>query len=289
MRQMNPGHDPAPSRWSYRVQRWMLTPGIRTGLRVGVPIFLVVALIAGFLADQGRRDALALFVSDIQASIQERPEFMVKIMAIDGAGKDLADDIREVLPIDFPVSSFDLDLPHIRGVVTGLDPVRTATVRIRPGGVLQVNVIERDPVLIWRDRQGLSLLDETGAHVTTIVARGERADLPVIAGDGADTAVDEALALFSAAEPLGERVRGLVRVGERRWDLVLDRNQRILLPTEHPVDALDRVLALNAAQDMLDRDLAVVDMRLGTRPTLRLTHDAVQDWRRIRGINVNGQ
>ena len=44
----------------------------------------------------------------------------------------------------------------------------------------------------------------------------------------------EALALIRAAgrRRWKGRVRGLVRVGERRWDVVLDREQRILLP-EH--------------------------------------------------------
>jgi hypothetical protein len=42
--------------------------------------------------------------------------------------------------------------------------------------------------------------------------------------------VPEALALVAAARPAVPRLRGLVRMGERRWDLVLDRDQRILLP-----------------------------------------------------------
>lgn len=53
--------------------------------------------------------------------------------------------------------------------------------------------------------------------------------------------------------------------------------------------ALERVLALNEAQDMLERDVAVIDMRLGERPTLRMTADAVENWWRIRKTNGNGQ
>jgi len=285
---MTPQHDPAPSRWSYRYQRWMLTPGIRLGLRFGIPFVLVFGAVSAFLAHEPRRDALNVFVSDLQSAIQDRPEFRVELMVIDGAGTDLAEEIREALPIDFPVSSFDLDLAQIRAVVIGLDPVKTATVRIRPGGVLQIDLTERTPVLVWRGRHGLSLLDETGAHLATIDNRQDYPNLPLIAGEGADQAVDDALALFAVAEPLGERLRGLVRMGERRWDVVLDGDLRILLPVEHPVQALERALVLNEAQDMLERDLAVVDMRLGDRPTLRMTENAAADWRRMRGLKVNG-
>lgn len=277
-------HDPAPSRLSYRLQRWMLTPGIRFALRAGVPFVLVFALTSGYLAKEERREAIREWIAGIRTSIEERPEFMVTLMAIDGAGTSLSEDIREVVPIDFPVSSFDLDIEEIRTTIAGLDPVKSASVRIRPGGILQVDVTERQPVVLWRDRQALSLLDETGAHISEVATRAVRPDLPLIAGDGADAHVAEALELIAAAAPLGQRLRGLVRVGERRWDVVLDRNQTIQLPPELPVLALERVIALDQAQDMLGRDVAVVDMRLEARPTLRMTPDALQSWWQIRGV-----
>ncbi|MEX0316897.1 MAG: cell division protein FtsQ/DivIB [Ruegeria sp.] len=281
--------DPAPSRLSYRFQRWMLTPGIRLGLRVGVPVCLVLALSSAFLASEARRDAVNDFVADLRASIQERPEFMVNLMAIDGAGGSLAEDIREVVPLDFPISSFDLDVEQIRDVITGLDPVKSASVRVRPGGILQIDVVERQPVVVWRTRDGIELLDETGAHVKDLPSRKLRSDLPLIAGKGADGHVPEALALIRTAQGLGERLRGLVRISERRWDVVLDRKQRIMLPTERPIEALERVLAVSEVQDLLERDVAVVDMRLGSRPTIRMTETASEEWWRTRTTIGNGQ
>ncbi len=107
-----------------------------------------------------------------------------------------------------------------------------------------------------------------------------------LAGEGADRAVPEALALMRAAKPLEGRLRGLVRMGERRWDVVLDRGQRILLPEKNPIDALEQVIAVHQAQELLERDLAAVDMRNVTRPTLRMEPQAVEELRRIRGIVV---
>ncbi|MBE1282668.1 MAG: cell division protein FtsQ [Rhodobacteraceae bacterium] len=281
--------DPAPSRLTYRMQRWMLTPGIRLGLRIGVPFCLTLAATSAFLANEKRRDALNLFVADIRASIQERPEFMVNMMAIDGAGSNLGEDIREVVPLDFPVSSFDLDVEQIRLTIVELDPVKSASVRIRPGGILQVDVVERIPAVIWRNRDGLEMLDASGVRVDALDRRQDRPDLPVIAGRGAGQAVPEALQLLATAKPMTGRVRGLVRVGERRWDLVLDRGQRIQLPPEEAVQALERVLAVNEVQDLLERDVVTVDMRLTARPTIRMSENAMQEWWRIRQVNGSGQ
>lgn len=281
--------DPAPSRLNYRMQRWLLTPGVRLLLRAGIPFALVFGAATGYLADEGRRDAVNMAFVDMRHSIEQRPEFMVNLMAVDGAGDSVASDIREIVPIDFPVSSFDLDLETIRQTIIGLYPVKEASVRIRPGGILQIDVIERVPALVWRTRDSVELLDETGAHVGFIQSRAERPDLPLIAGEGADEHVHEATQLFASAAPLGDRLRGLVRIGARRWDVVLDRDQRILLPVKDPVQALERVIALSEADDMLERDVTVIDMRLSQRPTLRMSDDAVKEWWQIRQINGIGQ
>ena len=59
-----------------------------------------------------------------------------------------------------------------------------------------------------------------------------------------------------------------------------------MLPEANAVTALEQVLALHKAQELLDRDVAAVDMRLAARPTVRLTADAAEEWRGIRGIVI---
>lgn len=281
-----PKSDPAPSRWSYRLHRLWLTPAFRKMVRVGVPFSAALAVGLIYFSDPERRDAVALSISELREELHTRPEFMVNLMAVDGASGDVNDDIREIVAVSFPVSSFDLDLEQIRNDIVALARVKSASVRIRNGGVLQINVIERQPVALWRIEDGLALVDRDGVNLGPVDSRSTHADLPLIAGEGAQVRIDEALQLFAAAAPLNDRVRGLVRMGARRWDLALDRDQRILLPEEKPVQALERVIALSAAQDMLARDLVAVDMRLAQRPTIRLDAEAVENWWKIREISV---
>ncbi|KAA0914645.1 cell division protein FtsQ [Aquicoccus porphyridii] len=278
--------DPAPSRWAYRFQRLMLTPVFRNLLRFGVPFGL--CLLAGliYLSDEGRRDAIRLAIADIRTEIYTRPEFTVQLMAVDGASDGVSEDIREIVPYDFPVSSFDLDLETIRQDVAGLAGVKSASVRIRNGGVLQIDVVERQPVALWRDADGLYRVDIEGVVLDDVAHRAAYPELPLLAGTGADRHLQEAMAIYAASGPLAPRLRGLVRKGERRWDVVLDRGQRILLPEHAPVQALERVIALSDAQDMLARDLVAVDMRLAERPTLRMSQNAVENWWEIRSISV---
>lgn len=283
MRQMkSPLRDPAPSRLAYRMQRLALTPMVRRGFTIGLPVFAIV-LIAGLaLADQGRREALAERIDEVKSQFRNRAEFQVQTMSVAGASDELEQDIREVLPIDFPVSSFDLDLQAMQSELAALDAVERADLRVRPGGTLEIAVIERMPALIWRTGTGLLLLDAGGHRTGPLPRRSLRPDLPIVSGAGADAAAAEALALLDLAARFDDRIRGLVRLGERRWDLVFSGGQRIMLPETGAAAALKEVIALHEAEDLLAREVRAVDMRNPERPTVRMTPVAAQSMRQIK-------
>jgi cell division protein FtsQ len=284
--------DPAPSRLAYRLNRLWLTPYVRGLTRFGLPLFCVLVVVFLYLSNQQRREHLVGMFEDVKRDLQERPEFMVTLMRIDGASAPVSGAIRAMLPVNLPASSFRIDLEAFRATIAQIDAVAAVDLRIRPGGVLQVDVTERQPVILWRTASGrLEMLDATGHRVASLKAREARADLAVIAGEGAEDRVAEALQLLAAARPVADRLRGLIYVGERRWDVVLDRDQRILLPEMDALAALNRVIELDRAEDLLARDVTVVDMRNGFRPTVRLGASALANLRGEAGdeTRVNGQ
>lgn len=273
--------DPTPSRWGYRYQRWMLSPVYRVLFRVGLPLVLTGLVTSIWLMNPDNRASVVAGYESVRDGIQQRPEFMVNALAVDGVEEDLADDVRKVLGLSLPLSSFDLNLEGLREKVEAVNAVESAILRIKPGGVLEVHIVARTPVAVWRGDQGLQMIDADGNFVAPLTARSDRADLPLIAGDGAEGHIDEAMELFAAAAPVWGRVRGLVRMGERRWDIVLDRDQRILLPEVEPVQALERVIVMAQTQDLLERDVSVIDLRHEGRPTIRLSEQAATEMRRI--------
>lgn len=280
--------DPAPSKWAYRMQRLWLTPMYRLGIRIGVPLALVAGIGAVVVADKDRQAALVAQVTEWRQDFQNRPEFMVKMVSVEGASPALADAVRARLDLTLPLSSFDIDLAAAQARIQELDAVARADLMVRSGGVLGVTITEREPALLWRTDLGIEMLDATGHRVASLAARGDRPDLPLIAGEGADAATPEALALLAASAPIQPRLRGLVRVGERRWDLILDRGQRILLPPDRPVEAIERLIALDKAHDLMGRDILTVDLRTAHRPVLRLTPYALNQRRQSQGIDTSG-
>jgi cell division protein FtsQ len=168
----------------------------------------------------------------------------------------------------------------MRAALLALDPVEDAEVRVR-SGVLELRVTERVPAIVWLDGGTVAVLDARGHRVGTLDGLDDAGALPIVSGDGAGAAVPEALRLFDAAGPLTEDLVGFTRVGMRRWDVVLTEGRRIALPEAGPVAALDRMLALDAAQEVLGRDVRLVDLRLPGRPTLRLSEPARAELREL--------
>lgn len=269
-------------RLAYRLQRIWLTPSYRIALKFGTPVLAACAAIAFLLSDSARRDVITAQIDAIHDAIIDRPEFTVSELQLPQMSPELEYTLNQKLDLDLPQSSFRLDLDALRTSIEALDWVRSADLRLLSGGVLALSVTERIPVILWRSASGLEMLDGEGVRVAYIDSRALRPELPIISGEGARGHVPEALELLEAASPLGERVRGLVRMGERRWDVVLDRDQRIRLPETGALAALERVVALHRAQDLLARDLLVADMRNPARPVLQIGAGALETLHDIR-------
>lgn len=274
--------DPAPSRLRYRLNRLWLRPNFRRAVNFGLPMLAGLAAAWTISAEFDLRARAMAVVDAVREAIVDRPQFVITEISVPDVSSDLAEQIRVAAFVHLPVSSLELDVNAVRGRVEQLNAVERVRVRALASGVLEIRAVERVPVVVWRSTDGLELLDAGGVRVAEIDSRVRRADLPLIAGDGADKAVPEALALLAEAQPIGARIRALVRVGDRRWDLVLDRDQTVKLPESGATTALGIVMQQEASGDLLKRDVSVVDMRNPSRPTIRLNANAMGELERLR-------
>ena len=163
--------DPAPSVMSYRFQRLWLTPVFRVFMRYGLPLIIIVGGSAAYLSNPRNMDQLTAQVEDLRRTIEARPEFRVTLLSGNGASPAFADEIRGRLSLDFPLSSFDLDLPQIKAQIEDMHAVRNAQLRIAADGVLQLDIEERLPELIWQTREAFLLIDGDGVVIDDLISR----------------------------------------------------------------------------------------------------------------------
>ncbi|WP_347832600.1 cell division protein FtsQ/DivIB [uncultured Planktomarina sp.] len=276
--------DPAPSLLSYRMQRLWLTPLFRALVRVGLPTFGIVGLGWMFLSQAENRDYLRGMVQEAQVSVQNQPVHQLQTLTIEGASPLLSEEIRAQFGNLFPISAFELDLEGMRGWIEKIPSVERAAVLTSVGGLLSVQVTEIQPEFIWRNVEGLHLISAKGDMLRRVPLRADYARLPLIAGEGAIASLREARGVLDTAAPISDRLRGLVRIGERRWDLVLLDGQTIALPEANPEQVLARVIVLSAAQDLFERDILLIDFRNPRRPTLRLRPQALAGLKQVKGV-----
>ena len=261
--------DPAPSRLGYKFSRWMLSPFIKKLVFFGMPVIILLLPVFIFFKDQNNKNLVEEIVLDFYRKIIERPEFMLSALSIQGSSDSLNAEIREILGLNFPISSFDLDLADLRNRVLSLPPVETAEVRLEGSSILHVKVKEKVPALLLKDDTGIHVLNKNGDYIRPLLSTEYGSKLPVITGEGAQKAAAEAFILFSALYDKLDEVRGLVLVGGRRWNIVLKSGQVIMLPEKKSEQAVQKILILDKAEKILSRDIAVFDFRLPYRITLR--------------------
>ena len=276
--------DPAPSRIAYRIMRLMLIPRLRLIFTLGFPSLLIFCATLGLFININVWENISAIKKDLKLAFVERPEFMIKVASIDGSSDELANEIREILPLDFPVSYFDLDIKYLHKVVNEIPAVASAAIKISVGGVLQINVTEKSPAFIWRKDNVMSVIDETGSFIRIANSRIDYPKLPLVVGDAANLVVSEISSLMQANEYFKDHVRAFIRVGERRWDLILENNVRIMLPQREFLAAFDRLMLMDEAGSLLSGRLSNIDMRLVVRPTVRVDTVSVDPLR----TNSNG-
>jgi cell division protein FtsQ len=142
-----------------------------------------------------------------------------------------------------------------------------AVERLLPG-TIRVDITERSPYAIWQNQGKFQLIDRAGDVVTNEDVAAFT-DLPLVVGQGAPAHALEILTLVAAQPDIKSRVAAIVRVGERRWNLQLKNSVTVMLPEGHDREALQRLADLQAKQQLLDRPLVFIDMRLPDRLAVR--------------------
>lgn len=220
------------------------------------------ALLAGILA----RPNLRSLLEDVAMAAG----FGVASAEIRGHRLTPEADIREALALDGRHSQLTLDLDAIRSRVEALPWVSTAVVRRVLPYAIAVDITERKPAAVWRDEPDHVLIDAEGRTLTT-VPRGADTGLPVLTGADAGPAAGTILPLLAEFRRIDERVVEIRRVASRRWTLALKGGALVHLPADATAAAM-AWLDKEAESGLLDRGLAVIDLRVHGQLVVRTSH-----------------
>ncbi|TIO78098.1 MAG: cell division protein FtsQ/DivIB [Mesorhizobium sp.] len=238
------------------------------------PRFSAAILSAALLASAGAYGAyLGGYADSVVQGVTARTGFAVDQIKVVGNRQTSEIDILDRLGLDGWTSLIGFDAEAARERIATLPWVEVAAVRKIYPHTLEVRVEEREPFALWQQGDLLSVIERSG-EVIAPFSGGKQALLPLIIGTGAPAKAPDFLEKIKRYPELAARVKGYIRVGERRWDLKLENGITVKLPEDDEDRAIAELVKLDHDNGLLTRDIAAVDMRLSDRLVVELSPEA---------------
>lgn len=206
-------------------------------------------------------------------SITARTGFAVDQVKVVGNHQTSEIDILDRLELDGWTSLIGFNAEAARERIAGLPWVEVAAVRKVYPHTLEVRVEEREAFALWQQGSDLSVIEKDGAVIAPF-SGGKQVLLPLLIGAGAPAKAPDFLAKIEKYPELASRIKGYIRIGERRWDLKLDNGVTVKLPEDGEDQAIAELVKVDHDKGLLSRDIAAVDMRLTDRLVVQLTPEA---------------
>ncbi|GBD55521.1 cell division protein FtsQ/DivIB [Gluconobacter wancherniae] len=254
------GDRPSRMRLFWRRQKRLVRPAIVT-----LGVLGILAVGGRFFYDAASEKRFA----PLRAKLVQMQPLQIRHVIINGRGLTTETEINEALGtgIGHPIFGFSVEAARTR--IDALPFVDHATVERHMPDTVVINITERTPIAVWQDHGHFSLINRAGEEVPDQGLTGKNAEaflrLPLVVGDGANSAAAFMIDALSAQPVVKSQVTALIRVGSRRWDMTLRDGTTILLPEGAEAAALARLAQYEGSMRLLERPVPSIDLRLPDR------------------------
>lgn len=232
---------------------------------------------AAVLAFYGLTGAYAFAITgdtrDVAQAMTSAVGFAINNVKVSGNEQTSEIDILERLGLDGTTSLMALDVADTRDKLRSLPWVLDAEVRKVYPDTVSIKLREKKAFGIWQHGQDLALIQEDGTVIAPL-RDNKFAYLPLFVGLDAGGDAAEIMADFNKWPDIKKRIKAFIRVAGRRWDLKLDSGVVVKLPERDMERAMADLSRLDHEQQLLERDIVAVDLRLSDRTTVQLSPDA---------------
>ena len=244
--------------------------------RVNIPRHLgSVSVVAFYAATAVYAFALVGEPLQVTQAVTSAVGFAINNVKVSGNAETSEIDILEKIGLDGTTSLMALDAAATREALKTLPWILDAEVRKVYPDTIEIKLREKDAFGIWQHGKELALIERDGKPIATL-RDNKFAHLPLFVGQDAGTGADEIMHDLDRWPQVKARVKALMRVAGRRWDIKLDNGVVIKLPERDMDRAMSELSEFDRTEQVLERDIVAIDLRLADRTTVQLTPDAVE-------------
>ncbi len=204
--------------------------------------------------------------------------FSVQSLYLDGRSRSSMQEINKVMGIKKGDPILRISLDEVRQRLEKVESISHASVERALPGTMYVHIVEREPVALWQNNGKIALVDDNGVVMTGLDMEPYK-QLPLIIGTDAPSHVREILGLLATQPDLSRRFAAAIWVSERRWNIRINNRQNdvieIKLPESDATGAWKKLAEMQENQQVLDRDIKEIDLRLEGRMFIKLAPDEV--------------
>jgi cell division protein FtsQ len=194
----------------------------------------------------------------------------VHSLHVEGRGRTPMPEVMAALDVKKNAPILSLSLAAMRDRLQAVPSIREAAVERTLPDALFVRIVERQPVALWQNQNTLSLVDDQGVIMQGLDITPYR-NLPLIVGEGAPKHVAELMGILGGSPEIARQFASAIRVGDRRWNIRLHGDVELKLPEDNAASALARLEGMDKEDNILERDIKVIDLRVPDRVFIKLS------------------
>ena len=232
-------------------------------------LILVVLMIGGgfYLHDAGLQTAVEKYNQAFIDWTAERG-LTVRHLKVKGRQNVATETLMALINIRYgdPILFFDPDT--VQKQLEAVDWIKQARVERHLPDTILITLNERTPQFLYQENNQLRPMDANG-YLLPVDAVDRYRTLPILIGSRTPDDIRQARDIIRNHPDLLKDLKAMVRIANRRWDITLAGDLRIKLPEKDHNLALSRLQKIQAETNILNKDLAMIDLRMDDRLIIR--------------------
>jgi cell division protein FtsQ len=262
-------------RWIERQSVFLRKVWLTRGGGFVASLFIILASIGYGVVRGGHLDPVIATFNNVRDFAGNLVGFRITGIAFVGQKNINREEILALAGISGTSALLFLDVSDARQRLMKDPRIADATIQKLYPDRLQITITERSAFALWQKGGRVSVIADDGSVLEPYVSR-PFVELPLLVGTGAEKRGKEFMQLLDRYPEVRANVRASILIAERRWNLRLKNGLDIKLPETDIEQALERLVALDHDLKLTSRDIAVLDLRLPERVSVRLSDAAAQ-------------
>jgi len=216
------------------------------------------------------RTVLMERVRESYVEVMKKTHLVLEQAKVQGHIRTETNDILQVTDLSLGMAIFDVDLEQIHEEISRLPWVKSVMIERQLPSSLLITVTEKTPIAMWQNNKKYMPLDEEGTPIPD--EQTKLSGLILVVGADAPQHTLALLEMLKRYPSVEEKVRSAVRVGNRRWDLILNDvdGLTVNLPAENVEQALALLQNSIEKEKLLEKDLKSINLKQPDRVVVTL-------------------